>query len=54
MIDWNNWKKFLTKSSKVNFKKSHEILDQFDKSIKSYTKMFEAAGLLVPSPYQLM
>ena len=26
--------------------KSHEILDQFDKSIKSYIKMFEATGLL--------
>ena len=26
--------------------KSHEILDEFDKTIKSYIKMFEAAGLL--------
>ena len=25
--------------------KSHEILDQFDKTIKSYIKMFEAVGL---------
>ena len=24
----------------------HEILDQFDKSTKSYIKMFETAGLL--------
>ena len=29
--------------------KSHEILGQFDKTIKSYIKMFEAAGLPAPS-----
>ena len=29
--------------------KSHEILNQFDKTIKSYIKMFEAAGLPAPS-----
>ena len=29
--------------------KSHEILDQFDKTIKSYIKMFEAVGLPAPS-----
>ena len=33
----------------VNFRKSHKIIDQFDKSIKSYIKMFDAAGLLGPS-----
>ena len=37
---------FLIKLSHVNFRKSHEILDQFGKSVKSYIKMFEAAGLL--------
>ena len=26
------------------------MLDQFDKSIKSYIKMFKAAGLLAPPP----
>ena len=36
----------MTKSSQVNCRKIYEILDQFDKSIKSYIKMFEAAGLL--------
>ena len=36
--------------SQVNFRKSHEISDQFDKSIKSYIKMFEAASLLAPRP----
>ena len=43
---------FLEKLSPVNFRKSHEILDNFDKSIKSYIKMFEAADLLAtyPSP----
>ena len=35
-------KQILTKFSQVNFRKSHEILDQRDKSIKSYIKMFEA------------
>ena len=29
--------------------KSHEILDQFDKTTKSYIKMFEAVGLPAPS-----
>ena len=45
-------KRFLKKFSLVNFRKSHEILDHFDKSIKSYIKMFEAADLLatLPSP----
>ena len=38
----------LTKVSQVNFRKSHEILDQFDKSIKRYIKMFETTGLLAP------
>ena len=33
----------------VNFRKSHHIFDQFDASIKSYIKMFAAAGLLDPS-----
>ena len=37
---------FLSKFSQVNFRKSHEILDQFDKSIKSYIKMFKATDLL--------
>ena len=46
IIDWNNWKKVLAKFSQVNFRKSYEILDQFVKSIKSYIKMFEVAGLL--------
>ena len=40
----------MTKFSEVSFRKSHGILDQFDKSIKSYIKMFEAAGLLCPPP----
>ena len=40
----------MTKFFQVNFRKSHEILDQFHKSIKSYIKMFEAAGLLDPLP----
>ena len=30
--------------------KSHEILDQFDKSIKSYIEMFETLGLLSTTP----
>ena len=29
--------------SQVNFRKSHKILNQFDNSIKSYIKVFEAA-----------
>ena len=37
--------KLLAKFSQVNFRGSHEILEQFDKSIKSYIKMFKAAGL---------
>ena len=41
-------KKILTKVSQVNFRKSHETLDQFDKSIKHYIKMFETASLLAP------
>ena len=49
--DSNNWlkllkKKILTKLSQKKVRKSHEILDQFDKTIKIYIKMFEAAGLL--------
>ena len=40
--------KILTKVSQLNFRKSHEILDQFDKSIKRYIKMFETTGLLAP------
>ena len=40
--------KILTKVSQENFRKSHEILDQFDKSIKRYIKMFETTGLLAP------
>ena len=43
----------LTRFSQENFRKSHEILDQFDKSIKSYIKMFDAAGLLGPPPAQV-
>ena len=43
-------KYFLTKFFQVNFRKSHEILDEFLKSIKHYIKMFEAAGLLAPPP----
>ena len=52
IVDEITKKEFLAKFSHVNFRKSHEILDQFDKSIKSYTKMFEVAGLLAhpPSP----
>ena len=42
IIDW--------KFSQVNFMKSHEILDQFDKSIKSYIEMFETLGLLSTTP----
>ena len=42
IVDW----KILTKFSKVNFRKNHESLDQFDKSVKSYIKMFEVAALL--------
>ena len=38
----------MTKFSQENFRKSHEILDQFDKQIKCYIKMFETAGLLAP------
>ena len=41
---------FLIKFSQVNFGKIHKILDQFDKLIKSYIKMFEFAGLLSPLP----
>ena len=33
-------KNFLIKFSQVNFSKIHKILDQFDKLIKSYIKMF--------------
>ena len=40
---------FLKKFSQENFRKSHEILDQFDESIKSYIKLFEAGSLLSPS-----
>ena len=36
------------KFSQENFRKSHEMLDQFDKQIKCYIKMFETAGLLAP------
>ena len=32
-IDWNYSKNILKKFSQVTFRKSHEILDQFDKSI---------------------
>ena len=39
-----NFEKF----SQVNLRKNHEILDQCGRSIKSYIKMFEAAGLLAP------
>ena len=38
----------MTNFSQENFRKSHEILDQFDKQIKCYTKMFETVGLLAP------
>ena len=38
----------MTKFSQVNFRKSNEILEQFDKSIKSYIKIFEAVDLLAP------
>ena len=38
----------MTKFSQENFRKSHEMLDQFDKQIKCYIKMFETAGLLAP------
>ena len=41
-------KKRLTTFSQVNFRKKHEILDQLNKSIKSYIKMFDAAGQLGP------
>ena len=52
IIDGNIWKKIFEKIFPSNFRKSHEILDHFDKSIKSYIKMFEAADLLatLPSP----
>ena len=49
IIDWNNLKN-LAKFPQENFKKSHEILDQFAKSIKSYIKMLEPAGLIGPPP----
>ena len=47
-LEWINRK--LIKFSQVNFRKSHEILDQLHKSIRSYIKIFEAGGLLVPPP----
>ena len=51
IIDWNNWKKIFGKIFPGTFRKSLKILDQFDKSIKSYIKMFKAAGLLAsPQP----
>ena len=31
--------------SQLNFRKSHQFLDQFNKSIKRYIKMFEAVLL---------
>ena len=40
----------MTKFSPKNFRKSREILDQFDKSIKSYIKVFESTGLLALTP----
>ena len=43
----------MTRFSQENFRKSHEILAQFDKSIKSYIKMFDATGLLDPPPAQV-
>ena len=52
IIDWNNLKTNLTRFSQVKFRKSHEILHQFDKYIKSYIKMFEVVGLL-GSPAQV-
>ena len=36
----------MTSFPQVKVKKSQEILDQFEKSIKIYIKMFEAGGLL--------
>ena len=55
ILDKKNWQMSLLSSWKscvdVNFRKSHEIIDQFDKSIKRYIKMFEAAGLLSPSAH---
>ena len=44
----------MTKFSQTNFRKSCEILDQIDKSIKSYIKIFEATGLLGPTPAQVV
>ena len=35
----------MAKFSQVNFRGGHEILEQLDKSIKSYIKMFKAAGI---------
>ena len=43
-------KKKLTKFFKVSFRKSRNILDQFNKSVKSYNNMFEAVALLAPPP----
>ena len=41
-------KKIFDKIFLSKFRRSHEILDHFDKSIKSYVKILEAAGLLDP------
>ena len=43
-------KKKLTKFFKVSFRKSRNILDQFNKSVKSYNNMFEAVALLASPP----
>ena len=39
-------KQISTKFSQVNFRKSHKILNQFDKSIKSYIKILKAVAWL--------
>ena len=53
IIDWNNSKRIFGKIFMCKFKEKSWNLDQFDKSIKSYIKIFEASGLLAHPPAQV-